>query len=92
MGLAAINGKKEYVKKAVERSLKNLKTDYIDLYYMHRDDETTPVEETLATMAQLIDSGKILHYGVSNFRAWRLARLVEAYGATAIDYAHVLLR
>ena len=61
----------------MDDSLKRLGTDWIDLYYMHRDDETTPVEETLATMARLIDSGKILHYGVSNFRAWRMARLVE---------------
>jgi len=62
---------------AVDRSLKRLGTDYIDVYYMHRDDETTPLEETLSTLARLIERGKILHYGVSNFRAWRMARLVE---------------
>ena len=68
---------RRWITRAVDDSLKRLGTDWIDLYYMHRDDETTPVEETLATMARLIDSGKILHYGVSNFRAWRMARLVE---------------
>ena len=44
---------------------------------MHRDDEDTPLEETLSTMARLIELGKIRYYGVSNFRAWRVARLVE---------------
>jgi aryl-alcohol dehydrogenase-like predicted oxidoreductase len=44
---------------------------------MHRDDEVTPLEETLETMGRLIQDGKIRYYGVSNFRAWRVARLVE---------------
>jgi aryl-alcohol dehydrogenase-like predicted oxidoreductase len=61
----------------VDQSLKRLNTDYIDLYYMHRDDETVPIEETLSTMARLIDLGKIRYYGVSNFRGWRVARMVE---------------
>jgi aryl-alcohol dehydrogenase-like predicted oxidoreductase len=61
----------------VESSLRRLGTDWIDLYYMHRDDETTPMEETLATMALLIERGKILYYGVSNFRAWRVVQMVE---------------
>lgn len=61
----------------VDQSLKRLNTDYIDLYYMHRDDETVPIEETLSTMARLIDVGKIRYYGVSNFRGWRVARMVE---------------
>ncbi|RVT54043.1 aldo/keto reductase [Rubrivivax albus] len=62
---------------AVDRSLQRLDTDWIDLYWMHRDDETTPAEETLSAMARLIEAGKVRYYGVSNFRAWRLARLVE---------------
>jgi aryl-alcohol dehydrogenase-like predicted oxidoreductase len=61
----------------VDASLTRLGTDWIDLYYMHRDDETTPMEETLSTMALLIERGKILYYGVSNFRAWRVAQMVE---------------
>ena len=68
---------RRWITRAVDDSLRRLGTDWIDLYYMHRDDETTPVEETLATMARLIEAGKILHYGVSNLRAWRMARLVE---------------
>jgi aryl-alcohol dehydrogenase-like predicted oxidoreductase len=61
----------------VDNSLRRLNTDFIDLYYMHRDDETVPIEETLSTMARLIDVGKIRYYGVSNFRGWRVARMVE---------------
>jgi aryl-alcohol dehydrogenase-like predicted oxidoreductase len=61
----------------VDASLKRLNTDWIDLYYMHRDDETVPIEETLSTMARLIEVGKIRYYGVSNFRGWRIARMVE---------------
>jgi aryl-alcohol dehydrogenase-like predicted oxidoreductase len=68
---------RRWIMQAVERSLQRLATDWIDVYYMHRDDESTPTEETLACMARLIDEGKIRHYGVSNFRAWRVARMVE---------------
>jgi aryl-alcohol dehydrogenase-like predicted oxidoreductase len=62
---------------AVDASLQRLGTDWIDLLYMHRDDEGTPMEEAVATMAQLIAGGKVRYFGVSNFRAWRIARMVE---------------
>ncbi len=68
---------RHWILRAIDRSLQRLDTDWIDLYYMHRDDESTPVEETVATMARLIELGKIRYYGVSNFRAWRVARMVE---------------
>jgi len=61
----------------VDNSLKRLATDWIDVYYMHRDDEVTPMEETLSTFARLIEQGKIRYYGVSNFRSWRIAKMVE---------------
>lgn len=70
------NGKKglskKYILKAAEDSLKRLKTDYIDLYQTHFDDETTPIEETLDAYAQLIKEGKVRHIGASNFSAARL--------------------
>ena len=69
---------RRWITMAVERSLQRLATDWIDLYWLHRDDEHTPVEEILQTLARLIETGKIRYYGVSNFRAWRVARLVEA--------------
>ncbi|WP_395699496.1 aldo/keto reductase [Aquabacterium sp.] len=68
---------RRWLREACERSLRRLHTDWIDLYYLHRDDESTPMEETLDGIARLIDAGKILYWGVSNFRAWRVARLVE---------------
>ena len=68
---------RRWVRHEVEQSLTRLGTEWIDLYYMHRDDEETPLEETLETFARLIEAGKIRYYGVSNFRAWRVARLVE---------------
>ena len=68
---------RRWIKQAVEHSLRRLDTDWIDLYYLHRDDESTPMEETLSALARLIEQGKIVHYGLSNFRAWRMARVVE---------------
>ena len=68
---------RRWITHAVEHSLRRLGTDWLDLYYLHRDDESTPMEETVAAMGRLIDQGKVLHWGLSNFRAWRLARIVE---------------
>ncbi len=68
---------RRWLTQEVDNSLKRLGTDWIDVYYMHKDDETTPIEETLSTFARLIDQGKIRYYGVSNFRGWRVARMVE---------------
>lgn len=59
-----------------EQSLKNLGMDYIDLYYCHRFDPTTPMEETLQALSDLVDQGKILYYGVSE--EWSAARLERA--------------
>jgi len=60
-----INGTKSYMRKAIERSLRNLNTDYIDLYYLHRLDINTPVEETVAAMAELVEEGKVRYIGLS---------------------------
>ena len=68
---------RRWITQAVELSLRRLATDWIDVYYLHRDDESTPMEETLSAMARLIESGKVHYFGVSNFRAWRVARMVE---------------
>ena len=61
---------------SIERSLRRLRTDHIDLYYLHRDDETTPLRESLQTVGDLIRSGKVRYLGLSNFRGWRLAEAV----------------
>ena len=68
---------RRWVTQEVDNSLQRLGTDWIDVYYMHKDDEVTPIEETLSTFARLIEQGKIRYYGISNFRGWRVARMVE---------------
>lgn len=60
---------------ACEASLKRLGTDWIDLYWLHRDDSATPQEETVAGLEQLTRDGKIRYWGVSNFLGWRIARI-----------------
>ena len=69
---------------AVDASLQRLGSGWIDLLYLHRDDAGTPMEEVVATLAQLIAAGKIRYFGVSNFRAWRIARLVELCRAMGV--------
>ncbi|UOB19377.1 aldo/keto reductase [Abyssalbus ytuae] len=59
---------------ALENSLKRLNTDYIDLYLMHKFDRSTPVEETLRTLDNMIKSGKVRYIGCSNFAAWQLMK------------------
>ncbi len=59
-----------------EMSLERLGTDYIDIYYLHRDDYETPQEEVIGALADLVRAGKIRYVGLSNFRAWRIAAFV----------------
>jgi len=61
-----------HVLEAVEASLKRLDTEYIDLYYVHLPDPTTPIEETLGALDNLIKTGKVRYIGCSNFAAWQL--------------------
>ncbi len=68
-----------HIRASVEQSLRRLHTDRIDLYYLHRDDETTPLVEAVRAVGDLIASGKVLYWGLSNFRGWRVA---EAVGLT----------
>jgi aryl-alcohol dehydrogenase-like predicted oxidoreductase len=63
--------------RGVEESLARLKTGHIDVYYLHLDDLATPLEETVDAMGTLIREGKIRHWGVSNFCAWRIAEFVR---------------
>lgn len=86
----AINGKKEYVKKAVERSLKNLNTDYIDLYYMHRLDKNTPIEETVQAMADLVQEGKVKYIGLSEVSSETIHRAHAVHPITAVQSEYSL--
>ncbi|WP_243296344.1 aldo/keto reductase [Bacillus litorisediminis] len=63
-----------HIMREVERSLKRLQTDYIDLYQVHRFDPTTPLEETLRALDDLVHQGKVRYIGCSNFAAWQIAK------------------
>jgi aryl-alcohol dehydrogenase-like predicted oxidoreductase len=75
---------RQYMQKAVERSLTRLRTDYIDLYQAHRDDQNTPIEETLAAFEELIKAGKVRAIGASNFSAARLAESLRVSAANGL--------
>ena len=66
-----------HIMSAVDASLQRLDTDWVDVLYLHREDATTPLEETLTAVAHLIERGKVHYFGLSNFRAWRVARVAE---------------
>jgi aryl-alcohol dehydrogenase-like predicted oxidoreductase len=68
------NGRKNLYR-ALEGSLRRLRTDYVDLYYLHAWDTITPIEEVLSTLNDLVREGKILHYGMSDTPAWYFARM-----------------
>jgi aryl-alcohol dehydrogenase-like predicted oxidoreductase len=73
------------IRAAAERSLRNLRTDHIDLYYAHNDDTTTPLEETLRAFDELVQAGKVRHVAASNYSAERLAeafRTADRLGVT----------
>jgi len=67
-----VRGSRRYIRKAVESSLRRLRTDYIDLYQLHAPDEVTPVEETLAALHELVLEGKVRNIGSSNFAGWQV--------------------
>ena len=85
-----INGRKDYVKKAVERSLKNLGTDHIDLYYLHRLDPNTPIEETVEAMAALVKEGKVGYIGLSEVSAETIRKAHKIHPLTAVQTEYSL--
>jgi aryl-alcohol dehydrogenase-like predicted oxidoreductase len=85
-----INGRPEYVRKAVERSLHNLGTDYIDLYYMHRLDPNTPIEDTVGAMSRLVEEGKVRYLGLSELSAEVLRRGHAVHPITALQTEYSL--
>ena len=67
---------RHHIMSEVEKSLNRLGTDYIDLYYMHRWDEDTPIEETMRALDDLVHSGKVRYLGCSNYTAWQMVEAV----------------
>jgi aryl-alcohol dehydrogenase-like predicted oxidoreductase len=68
---------RKWMLQAIDESLERLDTDYVDIYYIHRDPGDVPMEETVEVMGDLIAAGKVLHWGVSNLRGWRIAECVR---------------
>jgi aryl-alcohol dehydrogenase-like predicted oxidoreductase len=66
-------GSRRYIVRAVESSLRRLRTDWIDLYQLHRPDPATPIEETLSALDELVRAGKVRYLGSSNFTGWQIA-------------------
>lgn len=79
---------RKHIFESIDRSLKNMQLDYLDLYFCHRFDTTTPMEETLRALSDLVTQGKILYYGVSE--EWGSARLEEAEAIIEKYHLHPL--
>ncbi len=85
-----INGKPDYVKKAAERSLENLGTDYIDLYYLHRLDPNTPIEDTVGAMSELVKEGKVKYIGLSEVSSATIQKAHAVHPLTAVQTEYSL--
>ncbi|MPZ10356.1 MAG: aldo/keto reductase, partial [Kiloniellaceae bacterium] len=76
---------RKWLLKAIDDSLARLQLDYVDIWYLHLDDYSTPLEEAVSAVADVLGQGKALYWGVSNFRGWRIAELVRLAGEAGID-------
>lgn len=89
-GTGQVNGKPEYLRKAIEGSLKRLGTDYIDLYYQHRVDPDTPIEDTINEMAKLVQEGKVRYIGMSEAAPDTIRRAAKVHKITALQTEYSL--
>lgn len=83
-------GRPEYVRQAVDASLKRLGTDHIDLYYQHRVDPTTPIEDTVGAMAELVTAGKVRYLGLSEASPETIMRADKVHHITALQSEYSL--
>jgi aryl-alcohol dehydrogenase (NADP+) len=90
---------RKWVMQAAEESLRRLGTDYIDIYYLHKEDHATPLAETVRAIGDLLRQGKIRYFGVSNYKSWRVAEICNLCDRMGIDrpivsqpYYHALYR
>lgn len=89
-GWIGINGKPEYVKAACDASLKRLGVQHIDLYYQHRVDTTTPIEETIGAMADLVRQGKVRYLGMSEAAPQTIRRAAKVHPISALQTEYSL--
>ena len=85
-----INGKPDYVRRACDASLQRRGVDVIDLYYQHRVDTSTPIEETVGSMAELVRAGKVRHIGLSEAAAKTIRRAHAVHPITALQTEYSL--
>lgn len=85
------DGRPETIKKSVEGSLKRLQTDHLDLYYIHRIDRNVPIEETAGAMKELIEAGKITHWGISEADEETLRRAHKVCPVTAVQNRYSMM-
>ena len=85
-----VDGSPAYVKRSVEGSLQRLGTDHVDLYYQHRVDPNTPIEETVGAMAELVEEGKVLHLGLSEAGPETIRRAHAVHPITALQTEYSL--
>ncbi|KAH8101936.1 Aldo/keto reductase, partial [Cristinia sonorae] len=88
-----VHGGPEYVPQALDKSLKRLGTEYIDLYYIHRVDQQTPIEHTMQALKKLVEAGKIKHIGISECSedTLRRAHAVHPIAAAQLEYSPITL-
>ena len=86
----AINGRPEYIRQAIDRSLQSLNTDYIDLYYMHRPDPNVPIEDSVGAMSELVQAGKVRYLGLSEVSTDLIRRAHAVHPLTAIQTEYSL--
>jgi aryl-alcohol dehydrogenase-like predicted oxidoreductase len=89
-GYLGINGRPEYVRQSCDASLMRLKVDVIDLYYQHRVDPKTPIEETVGAMADLVKQGKVRHLGLSEAASDTIRRAVKIHPIAALQTEYSL--
>jgi aryl-alcohol dehydrogenase-like predicted oxidoreductase len=90
VSVRGVNGKPDYVRQSCEGSLRRLGVDTIDLYYQHRVDPNTPIEETVGAMAQLVKEGKVRHLGLSEASPKTLRRAMKIHPITALQTEYSL--
>ncbi len=76
---------RQWIMQEIDSSLRRLGTDYVDILYLHKEDHSTPLEETVAAMGDVIRQGKARYFGVSNYRGWRVAEIVRICDRLNID-------
>jgi aryl-alcohol dehydrogenase-like predicted oxidoreductase len=89
-GSRRIDGRPEYVREAIDASLARLGVDHVDLYYQHRVDANTPIEETVGAMAELVAAGKVRHLGLSEASATTIRRAQAVHPITALQSEYSL--